>query len=235
LLFAVCNDTHNLYFCFTTNDELKMRKMMSAGWSVKLSSGEKKKKFTSELTFPGVNVMGIGNKGAGNNNEKKAVSNNLIRTYQSELQGISAKGFKSNLTQVKLNDRNSIDIAVGADSIQHIVYEIAIPLRELYAEDQIQLDELITMNVKVNALERPNSGGGYGGGGHSGMGGGGHRGGMGMGGGYGGGGGHSGMGGGGHGGGMSQGGGYGGGGYGERSGMFESASFKQKFTLSKSQ
>jgi hypothetical protein len=226
IMFAISNDAQNLYLCFTSTDEYKMRKLMSAGWSIKLTSGEKKKKFSTDLTFPGVNVMGMGKKGAASNSEKKAVGNNLIRTYRSELPAILTKGFRSNQTEVKLNDRNGIDIAVGADSTQHIVYELDIPLKELYEENQIHLDELITLNVKVNALDRPNSGGGHSGmgDGMQGMGGGG------MGGGYHGGGHSGGMGGGYHGGGMSRGGGYGGE-YSGMSSLFESASFKQKFTL----
>ena len=69
LMFAICNDTQNLYLCFTVNDEFKMRKLMSAGWSITLSSNEKKKKFTSDLTFPAVNVMGLGIKSGGTKNE----------------------------------------------------------------------------------------------------------------------------------------------------------------------
>lgn len=223
MMFAISNDTQNLYLCFTINDELKMRKIMSAGWSVTLSSKEKKKKFSSDLAFPAINVMGLGNRGAGNNNEKKAAGSNIIRIYKSQISGISTNGFKSNLKEVKLNDRNGIDIAIGADSTQHIVYEIAIPLKELFVENLIQLNELLTMNVKVKGLERPNTTGG----GNAGMGGsrmssGGMGGGR-MGGGR--------MGGGRMGGGMSRGGGYSSGGYGNRSALYESTSFKQKFTL----
>jgi hypothetical protein len=225
LKFAICNDNQNLYLCFTPNDELKMRKMISAGWAITLSSKEKKKKFSCDLTFPAVNLMGLGTGAAGSNNEKRAFGNNLITTYRSQITAILTKGFISNQSEVKLNDRDGINIAIGANSIQHLVYEIAIPLRELYLENLIHLDELITLNVKVNALERPNSGssnnfssgmgGGRMGGGGGRMGGGRMGGRMG-----------SGMG-----GEMSRGGVNNSGGYGDRAGLYESASFKQKFSL----
>ncbi|HEY5592422.1 MAG TPA: hypothetical protein VIK55_15575, partial [Paludibacter sp.] len=131
LKFAICNDTKYLYLCFTPNEEMKMRKMMTAGWSITLSSKEKKEKFSSNLTFPGVSVMGIGNQKSGVKNETRAIGNNLIKTYKSQLQAITTKGFKSNQGELKLNDHNGINIGIGVDSTQHIVYEIAIPLKEL--------------------------------------------------------------------------------------------------------
>lgn len=226
LMFAIGNDKENLLLCFTLKDELRMKKLMSAGWTIALSSKEKNKKFKSELSFPGVNVMGM--RRSENNFEKKSVANNLIQTYLLLLPKVSCKGFRSNFTNLTVNSKENINIGIGADSIQHIVYEIAIPLKELFAPDLIHLNELITMNVTVNALDRPSSGGGYSGR-STGMGGGRAGGEM-----------SGGMGGGRRGGGMS------GGMRGERSGgemaghgepgdrniLFTKVSFKQKFILS---
>ena len=241
LLFAICNDNRFLYFAFTCNDEMKMRKIMSAGWSVELSSKEKNKKFNAILTFPAVKMAGMGKKRSDYQFEKKVAGNPFIEAYRSQLQTITIKGFQTNQTELRLNDRNPsaerIDIAVGADSAQNIVYEIAIPLKELMIENSVQLNELITLNVAVNSLDRPSSGGGRSGRGGersggemSDMDGGGMAGGMG--------GGRSGGGrggmGGGRPGGMSRGGGgYSGNSQGDRSGLFERASFKQKFLLVK--
>lgn len=222
MMFAIGNDKTNLYFCFTTNDDMKMRKMMNAGWKLELTSKEKKKKFKVEIEVPGVNMAGVG---------KMVAAGNVMNIYKSNISSLTLKGFKSNKSEVKLNDPSDIDMAIGADSLKHVVYEIALPLRDLYDPDKINYNELITLNVKVNGIERPNSGG-YSGGGMSGRMGGGRSGG-GMSGRMGGGG-RSGMGGG-MGGGRSGGGmgrgGYGGGG--GMGGMFESASFKQKFTLAR--
>jgi len=230
LLFAISNDQRNVYFAFTVNDEMKMRKLMSAGWSVELSSKEKDRKFNATLTFPSVKLQGMG-KRPGSEFEKKVAGNPVIDSYRLQLQSIAVKGFLSNQTELKLNDKNGIDIAIGADSSLFIVYEIAIPLKELMADYSVQLDELITLNVSVNAMDRPAGGGERGG--RAGRGGGGSRSELsdmgGMGGGRSGGG-RGGMGGG-RPGGMSREGGYSG--SGDRSGLSERASFKQKFTLSK--
>jgi hypothetical protein len=220
MMYAVGNDKSDLYFCFTTNDDLKMRKMMNAGWKLELVSKEKKKKFKSEIDIPGVNMSGIG---------RMVAAANIINIYKSNISSIPVKGFKSGKDEIKLNDASDIDVAIGMDSTKHVVYEIAVPLRDLYDAQKINFNELITLEVKVNGLEKPNFSVNTGGGMSGRMGGGGRPGG------YGGGmgGGRSGMGrmgGGGHfGGGMER------GGAGVRSGtmnsMFESTSFKQKISL----
>ena len=231
LRFAISNDRSNLFFAFTCNDEMKMRKIMSGGWKVELISKEKHKKFKSMITFPGTKIAWMGDRRAAGSMEKKIKENPFIKDYQDQITVLGIKGFQSNLSELRLNDRKSIDIAIGADNLQQIVYEFAIPLKELYTENLIHLDELITLNITVNALERPTYGGGEGSGRPgmemSGMGGG--RSGGGMGGGRQGGG-MSGMGGGRSGGGMSHG-GMSRGGNGEKESMFEKVSFKQKFRL----
>ncbi len=242
LMFAISNSRQNLYFIFTCKEEMKMRKMMSAGWVIELSSKEKDKKFKSKLTFPATKMTWPGDRRVAGTMERKIKGNPFFTSYMEQIPSVGTKGFQSGVNEVMLNDRNGIDIAIGADNDQHIVYEISIPLKELYPGNPVRLDELINMNVTVNALDRPSSGGGgdrggrSGGGmsgmGMSGMGGGRSGGGMSeMGGGRQGGGG-SGMGGGRQGGGMSGGGGYRGNGGDERNSLFEKVSFKQKFTLS---
>jgi hypothetical protein len=239
LMFAFGNDNNNLYLCFTCNDEMKMRKMMNAGWKVDFTSNEKKKKFKAEINFPAVNMtgvgMGIGMRRSSNSNESISPINSPINIYRLNLASLPIKGFTSNKTEIKLNDKSGINIAVGADSSKHIVYEFAIPFFELYGDKTVKLDEEITLNVTVNGVEQPNSSGGNYSGGASRMGGGRMGGGMSGMGGRGGGRMGSGMGSGRYGGGMSQGGGFRGDGNNGAASMFEKDSFKQKFTLSDNQ
>lgn len=226
LMFAIGNDANNLYLCFTTKDEMKMRKMMNAGWKVDFTSKEKKKKFKAEIGFPGVNMtgvgMGMGPRKGGEGDEKRLSITSPINIYRLNISSLSIKGFKSDKTELKLNDQSGINIAVGADSIQHIIIEFAIPLKELYGDQPLNLDEEITMTATVNGIQRPDSPGGSYNNSSSGMGG---RGGMGGGGRMGGG-----MGGGRMGGGRMPSGGNNGV-FVDRSGMYDVATFKQKFTL----
>lgn len=230
LLYAISNDQSTLYLDFTVSDPMKMRKMMSAGWSLELSSKEKNKKFRASLIFPQVKMEGLRNRRNPGQMESVSDRNPAIKSYELQLSSVAVKGFRSNQSEVSLHSKTGIDIAVGENMDKQLVYEIAIPLTELFAENVLHLNELITLNVNVNAFSRPSEGGSYGGGR---PGGGGMRGGMSGGGGRMGGG----MGGGMRGGGM-RGGGMEGGGYnrsgegsGDRMTMFEKASFKQKFKL----
>ena len=232
LMFAICNDRADLYFAFTCNDEMKMRKIMSAGWTMELISKEKRMKFRTGLIFPGTKMNWTGERRAPGNMPVSIKENPYIANYQQQIAAVEARGFVSDLSSIPLNERDGIKIAIGADSLQHIIYEFVIPLKELFAGNRMQSDQPITLNVSVNALQRPSSEGGDGGGRAgtemSGMGGRSSGGMSGMSGGRSGGG-RSGMGGGRSGGGMSHGGGSGPGG--NRSALFEKASFRQKFTL----
>jgi hypothetical protein len=226
VMFGIENDGTNLYLCFTNNDDLKMRKMINAGWKIELVSKEKKKKFKAEIEFPAVKMMGMRMRRDANKNENKISENNIISFYKSNITAVRINGFKSGKTEVSLEDRKDINVGIGTDSTQHVIYEISVPLRELYELKEIHLDEDMTLHLTVNAMERPGSGGGMSarGGYHSGGGMGGRPGGGRMAGGM------SGTGGGRY-GGMS----HGGNGTSAMNGMFESVSFKQEFSLSSKQ
>ena len=226
LMFAIGNDRENLYLCFTMKEELRMKKLMSAGWNIELNSKEKQKKYKATISFPAINVIGI--RRNENNLEVKSKGNELVKAYRLLFTKITCKGFLSNVAEVSLNESEHLKVGIGADSIQHVVYEVAIPLKELYPAGSLNLNELITMNVSVNALNRPSTGGAAGGEGMGSRSGGRMSGGM------------EGMGG----GGGRRGGGMSGGMRGERSGaefgqgnqggqnsLFAKTSFKQKFTL----
>ena len=230
MMYAISNDHDNLYMVFSVNDQMKMMKLMHSGWSIELSSKEKKRKFAISLNFPEVKMVGNGYHRGDNEMENRAEGNLMIKAYQSQMQGITLNGFHSGQTEVKLNSRKDTQIAIGANSDQNLIYEIKIPLKEMINDNSVQLNELITLNVNINAMTRPSGGENYGGGRPAGGG----RSGGGM---SGGGGGRmgGGMGGGRSGGNMSRGGGgsWNGGASGERNNPFEKASFKQKFILVK--
>lgn len=232
ILYAICNDKNNLYLDFSVNDEMKMRKMMGSGWTIELSSKEKNKKFKASLIFPAIKMNGMRNMKNADPMERISSENLMVKSYKLKLQSVATKGFKFCQSELPLSNKSGIDIGIGENSDQYLVYEIAIPLKELFDENSLHLNELMTLNITVNALSRPEGGSSYSG--ERSAGGGRQGGGMSRGGG-----GRSG-------GGMSRGGGGGrsGGGMPEggfnrengsqdRNSMFESASFKQKFRLVK--
>jgi len=147
---------------------------------------------------------------------------NQISIYKMDLPSVKTKGFITNNGDIPLTNKDGINIGIGIDSAQKIVYEIAIPVKELMEEDKLQLNELISLDITVNALTKPagsTSGGAIEGNGSRGFGaGGGRMGGMG--------------------GGRMGGGGRRGGGSMERdnsasdrTGLYDKSGFKQKFRL----
>ena len=215
--FGVSNDSSILYLFFSVNDELKIKKMLRAGWSIELSSTEKKNKFDAGISFPVLPMNKETNNGS-DKGRKKVDINEMFSTYKLQIASISAKGFKTKNGELPLTSANGININLGLDSIQNIFYVITIPLSELFTKTAIQLNEVLTLKVTVNALQNQSYSGSGSGGGHSG---GGHGGGGGM---------HGG-------GGMSSNGmggnrtGGGSSGSTDRSALFEKATLKQKFKL----
>lgn len=210
MVFTLTNDHKNIYLCFTDNEEMKAEKLMKAGWTLELSSSEKKRKFTASIAFPKVDDPNI---------NMRSEFKNQISIYKMDLPSVKTKGFLTNNGDIPLSNKDGINIGIGIDSAQKIVYEIAIPIKELMEEDKLQLNELINLDITVNALTKPagSTSGTVEGGGSRGFGGGGRMGGM---------------------GGGRMGGGRRGGGSMERdnsasdrSGLYDKSGFKQKFRL----
>jgi hypothetical protein len=179
LVFTITNDNKNLYLCFTEKDELKAEKIMKAGWTFSLSSSEKKRKFDVSITFPKIEDPNI---------SLRADFTNQVNYYKMDMANIKTKGFRQNNGDVPLTNKDGVNIGIGSESDQKIIYEIIIPLNELIEENNIQLNELITLDVTVNALDKPTAksgmmtgggggrrGGGMGGGMRGGRGGGGNQ------------------------------------------------------------
>lgn len=172
MIFSVTNDQQNLYLCFTEKEELKAEKLMKAGWNLELSSSEKKKKFTVSISFPKIDDPNI---------NLRSDYKNQVRYYKMDLAVIKAKGFLQNNGDLPLQNKDGLNIGIGSENDQKLIYEIAIPLKELVQENKLSLNELFTLDITVNALNRPNSGsgettgGGFSGGGRRMGGGGGGR------------------------------------------------------------
>lgn len=190
LLFTISNDSTNLYFCFSNNSEGKIFRMMRAGWQIHFSWKVKKKKHAASIAFPAVVTAMQEKKNEEGSLRNSKDFNDLINSYKLNLTSFTTTGFSTQNGILPINKNEGIRIGIGRDSTQSVVYEIAIPLKELFTENTIQLNEKLKVNIVINTMEkRPrnaeneehNTGGmsghrrgqgGYGGGGHRGNGGG---------------------------------------------------------------
>lgn len=146
LVFTIANDSTNLYLCFTEKEEFKAEKIMKAGWTLSLSSSEKKKKFDASITFPKIEDPNI---------NLRADFTHQVNYYKMDLVSISTKGFRQNNGDIALSTKDGLNIGIGSENDQKIIYEIIVPLKDLIEEKNIRLNEMITLDVTVNALGKP--------------------------------------------------------------------------------
>jgi hypothetical protein len=155
LLFAITNDSTNIYLCFTDNDERKVIKLMKAGWSVELLSKEKNKKFDASIVFSAVQMISAPGKDEGVTSNERPDFKNEIALYRLNQQVVKTKGFVSANGDLPLLNNNGINIGIGSDSTQKIIFELAIPLKELLPGNNAGLTEEIALGITVKALKKP--------------------------------------------------------------------------------
>ncbi|HVX51049.1 MAG TPA: hypothetical protein VHB48_12870 [Chitinophagaceae bacterium] len=229
LLFAIANDSANLYLCFEAKDNMTETKIMRAGMRIELDvKGRNGRNAGIDFPLPPKernieedageprktegDTSGTPGRFGGYRGADPAAFRQRFLTNNITME---LKGFATVNGIIPVRGR-AISAAMNWDDAGNLYYEVAIPVKELlddgYTEEDIQKE--IALHVTVNGL----TGGGGSEGGGKGFGGGGMgRGGM--------------RGGGMHGGGMRGGNGQGGAMGSNRSNLFQKTSFKQKFVL----
>ena len=153
LSFDISNNSSHIFLFFMTNDNMKMKKMINAGWQIQLSSNEKNKKFSATISFPAVAILETENVIDQNTIRSDMDLNSWINEYKLFFPGIKTKGFKTKNGDLQLIDTTGINIAIGTDSLKNLCYEISIPLNELLENNLINLNEVLQMNIKINPMK----------------------------------------------------------------------------------
>jgi len=235
LLFALSNDSTNIYLCFEAKDNMTEMKIMRAGMRIELDTkGRDGRSASIEFPLPPKERSGTDEadnsfrKGGGDTSMsaggfggRRGNASAYRQRFLADNITMDVKGFADVNGIIPIRGR-AVSVAMNWDEADNLFYEICIPIKQLF-DDGYTADNIlkeITLHAYVNAVQ--GGGGGNRGGGGGGFGGGG----------FGGGGRGSGM----RGGGMRGGGGRGGGAQGggmtgDRSSLSEKTSFKQKFVL----
>lgn len=233
LLFAIANDSTNIYLCFEAKDNATAMKIMRAGMQIELDTkgrhgrsgsidfplAPKEKRELNEANGADTRPMGDTGMLNGEFGDQKPGPGVYHQRFLNNNITMETKGFADANGVLPIRGRD-ISVAMNWDDAGNLFYEVKIPIKQLlddgYTDDNIAKE--ITLHVAINGITGAGGGGGGGGmrgGGMGGMRGGGMRGGgMGRGGGM-------------HGGGMRS----GMGGSMQGNGMGEKTSFKQKFVL----
>ena len=69
---------------------------------------------------------------------------------------VTRKGFLANNGVQDLMNVNGMNIGIGLNEKENIIYEIMIPIKDLIPQSKATLTELVSIEFKVNALENPN-------------------------------------------------------------------------------
>ena len=216
--YSVANSKDTLYMAMRVNDRSEQIRILKAGATFSINTKGKKKESFS-ITFPLATNGNVSPLNPPTDGDSKENHEALAQAVLTILRGIKTDGFKDiEDNMITTSNTYGIKTAVDYDDKGYLVCEAAIPLALFHAENDAAKNEW-AFNFKINGVTKPTTqgegpenaggrggrGGGQGGGGRGGRGGGG-RGGR---------------------------GGAGAGGGAERSTLFTSEDFWEKFYLAK--
>lgn len=178
LFFAIRNDSTTLYLNFTATDPDKISSLTQAGWSVSFQAKSKTSKTKGTLSFQasmgppqfrggerptastmnerpqGNNQLPVRNE-SGENAANPAMPDwQQLNNYRLTFRQFTASGFIFTHGQVPVLSKTGIVVAAGQSEPAGLLYELAIPLNELFDDDWVGLNEKISMQIVVNALAR---------------------------------------------------------------------------------
>jgi hypothetical protein len=172
LLFAIANDSSNIYFCFESKDPLNQMKLMRAGMKVTLSL-KGKTKHNASVEFPLPQSQQVAENNNAENNAMQNTKDNDNTSYQHQDHDseyfrknfilnhlmMDAEGFASGNGIVPVKNPSGINAAINWDSSSDLVYELAIPVKEFFGDGYTAKNatDEITLNVEVNALKQTSS------------------------------------------------------------------------------
>lgn len=176
--YSIANDKDNLYLAFKTNDPVYQAKILKYGVTFSIDT-KGKKRSTYNITFP---MQEDQSKSFGSTSEDQE---RKLAAGLTKLRKLKVEGFKDvEYDQITIDNTYGFKVAINYDDHGFLVYEEAVPLTLLHADD-LKKNEW-AFNIKINGVQKtesannstePNAmGGGRGGrrgGGGGGMGGGG--------------------------------------------------------------
>jgi len=148
-LYSITNDSTNLYLCFSINDNIKLKKILKAGWNIKISHKGKKDKFKVSINFP--TLLSDVNLDSKNNNKSSYPI--LANLFQFQLKQIISTGFLNNKNEIPYLKIKGNKIDVGVNKLNNFIYEIAIPLKNIFTKNKISLNEILKLEVIINDLK----------------------------------------------------------------------------------
>lgn len=180
LYYAFAHDANDLYVFIQAKSQQDQAKIMAGGIDVSVNNRGKRKE-TATITFPVVDRTAMMAKMKNRRNSGQREGSTGQRTQRSpeeiqkmrtqmkvaalnSLRQIKVKGLKGiSVEDVSIYNTYGIKTGIDYDNKGALVYELAIPFK-LVGINLKTADE-IAINIKVNGIQMPEGGSGYGGGG----------------------------------------------------------------------
>ncbi len=155
LMFAIANNDSNLYLCFQCPDPVNQDKIMQAGMQVSIIR-KGKNKLNASIEFP----LKKTEKGE-NNEETYSGQQRTIPEIKADFLlnnfTMLTSGFATQNNVFNIKENPGIQVAINWDNINTLVYEIAIPLKELFGNGftAADLGSELMLGVEIFAVSRP--------------------------------------------------------------------------------
>ena len=163
MVFDFMSDSTNLYLGFLTSDIPTQVKVMQAGMKITLVYKGKPKRKAS-VNYPLEQLAGLKN-GPTNMqyDEETGMQTPDIRgmraSFALQNTAMNVEGFASRSGRISNKDASGINASIQFDSLQNMVYELCIPLKQLFGEEfkVSNPGKELSLEVFVNSFVKPQS------------------------------------------------------------------------------
>ncbi len=156
--YEVRNDTKNLYIILKSSNRSTQMQLLRAGFSVKIKTNSPSF-LKSEITFFPSQMNNFPFMGAKNENQNHLIEKSAFDSIKILKDSASLNGFlhTSGIITSQDQEKNNICFAKNRENHEQIVYEIQIPLRELFEDDYSLADitqTALQLQVVINELSK---------------------------------------------------------------------------------
>lgn len=158
--YTLANDHENLYAVIRISDRLAQARVINAGIILSIDPKGKKKE-TFSLTFPlsdpGTKPQ-FGFRKDDNGEVSQQDRDELLRERITTLRHIKVTGFKDiDYDMITTSNTYGIKAAINYDTDGNLVYEAAIPLKFFHADEPLKTEW--AFNFKINGIQKPTANG----------------------------------------------------------------------------
>lgn len=155
LAYSLSNDSSNLYFCLLIADKPMQMKIMRAGMTIGLDTGNSRKPLHL-INYPIQTTVLTDHTAI----KQRPDMEDIKDSFKKSQNIMNLSGFKSENGPAPLSASNSVAVCMDWNKNDDLVYEARIPIASFWKETLTHEDasKLLSLHIRVPALERPSFG-----------------------------------------------------------------------------